>query len=482
MINQISITPIKQQSLQNKTTFKQITPLKEDCFAPSFCAQIKRPSFFQSLKNIFSSGEVEIKPFSQNEPTPFQKDIAEGIKSGFEEIIPPQNFENIMSPDEFEEILPTLKTENFVYDESFDENTLYSVDLDYATLFSSKTEEQIDDLLEKVENHAKKYYEKTGKKFIFAVTDKDNIYGIRQVIRTIGEEPEKYQHFKLVPAIKLSYAHEAPTSKINYENSEMLVYGINPFSENLTKFIDTTLEKRKKMPLNFIIEIDKIYPDFAYNILEFAEQNRLLFSKDYTVSNLYWRAREYAEGKGGDALKSGTKSPETLYKEVESILNSLGNPLFGFDDSAFKSSTNIDADDDNFNKTIREIFEKYSTHVDPVTGELVSASENTYKEVIDCLSKEKQKPIIAFASPFYLSHYFEDRNHDGSYQKVIDFMKKSIKNSNGMIKAFESMSPSYEIDPYITLKTIEDFNNRIRENIDLYEVGGTMQNRNVPIS
>ena len=61
-------------------------------------------------------------------------------------------------------------------------------------------------------------------------------------------------------------------------------------------------------------------------------------------------------------------------------------------------------------------------------------------------------------------------------------MKKSIKNSNGMIKAFESMSPSYEIDPYITLKTIEDFNNRIRENIDLYEVGGTMQNRNVPIS
>ena len=474
MINKISTPKFTKQNYQNNASFIHTQPMKEDSFAPSFCARPKKVGFFQTIKDIFSSGEIEIKAFSTKEPTQFQLDLAEGIKVNFDEDIPPQNFENIMSIEEFEEILPTLNKENFIFEENLSESTRYCADLNYPTLYSNKSREQIDDLLDRVEDYAKKYYEKTGKKFIFAVADKDNIAGIRQIIRTIGETPEKYQHFKLLPAIKLAYTHEAPTSKIGFENSELLVYGINPFSQNLADFVNNTITKRKKMPLDFIKEIDKLYPDFAYNILEFAEQNRLLFSKDYTVSNLYWRTREYAEGKGGDALKSKQEDPEKLYKEAADIIDALGNSLFGDEDILSKSATNIEANDTGFNKSIKEIFEKYSTHIDSETGELVSAAENTYKDVIDCLSKEKQKPIIAFASPFYLSHYFEKLGHDGSYKNVIEFMKKTIKESNGMIKAFESISPIYVKDPYVSTTQIRDFNEIIRNNLDLHEVGGSL--------
>ena len=53
-------------------------------------------------------------------------------------------------------------------------------------------------------------------------------------------------------------------------------------------------------------------------------------------------------------------------------------------------------------------------------------------------------------------------------------MKQTIEDSKGMITAFESVSPKYERDKNITKETINNFNNIIRENFDLYEVGGTL--------
>ena len=476
MINKLS-TQTFQTNFSNKiqNTYK-CKMTEHDYFTPSFAGnKNKKPSLFQVVKNIFDSNKIKYEPISTREPTVFQTDISNGIKNTFCRDIPAQNFENIMSPNEFKELLPNLKEENFIFNESYNENTLYFIDLDYQTLFSNGNS-QIDVLLEKVEEHAKKYYEKTGKKFIFAITDKDNLHGVQHAVREIGQNPEKYQHFKLLPAVKYSYTHEAPTSNIGYENSELLVYGINPFSPNLTKFTDNIIEKRKGMMLNFIKEIDKLYPEFGFNILEFVEQNRLLYSKDYTVSNLYWRIREYAEGKGGNTIKGSKTDIDNAYKEVANILSCLGNSLFGQREMYGDTCSNIQIKDDELNQSIREIFKKYSTH-EGEKGKLTSAAENTFEEIIECLSKEKDKPTIAFASPYYLSHYFEERNHDEKYENVVDYMKKTIKNSNGMITAFESVSPVYQNDIYVSKERIDRFNDTIRNNFDLYEIGGTLYSK-----
>ena len=55
-------------------------------------------------------------------------------------------------------------------------------------------------------------------------------------------------------------------------------------------------------------------------------------------------------------------------------------------------------------------------------------------------------------------------------------MNKTIQESNGMLAAFESKSPSYQIDPYVSDEDIRKFNEIIRKNIKLHEVGGSLQN------
>lgn len=478
MINKIS-TPILQtpQQIGNKKTYN-ISKSNTDCFTPSFCASKPKQSVFSKLKDIFVSPKQTIKPFSDKEPTPFQIKMAEGVKKVFEIDIPPQNFENIMSNDEFRKLLPTLKEENFIYNGSYQTNTLYKVELDFQTIFSSGNE-ILEEKLKEIEEHAKKYYEKTGEKFIFSVADKDDIYGSRHIIEIIGENPEKYQHFKFLPATKFSFAHEAPESGIGFENSELLIYGINPFSENLEELLKKTVKKRKEMITNFVEEIDKYYPDFDYDVLEFSDQNDLVFNKAFTQSNLYWRTREYAEAKGGDALKSSGPSIESRYKQADDIIFNLGALVYGQDDLYGTISSNIDKKDEDFNLTIRKIFKKYSTHIDEETGKIVSAAENNLEEVMDCLKKEKpeDRPIIAFASPYYLSHHFEPSKHDETYKNVIDFMQKVIDESDGMITAFESISPKYIKDEYLTKERIDKFNDTIRSNLNLYEVGGSYQSK-----
>lgn len=480
MINKISSPTYSQQKIYKQYKSYSHNLENNDCFSPSFKG--KNPYKFnlsEFVKGLFDSGIKEIKPMSEKTPTAFQKEIALGVKKVLEVDIPPENFENIMSNEEFRELLPTLKEENFLYTDKFNKDTLYKVDLDSQTLFSSG-ECSLEKKLEELEEHAKKYYEATGQKFLFAVTDKDDVYGNQHIIEIIGENPEKYQHFKFLPATKLSFTHEAPESGIGFENSELLVYGINPFSENIIEFLKRTIKSRKEMIVDFIEEIDKYYPDFAFNVIEFSEQNKLVFNRDYTQSNLYWRTREYAEGKGGSALRGGKKDIKETFNQAADIINSLGITIFGKEELYGRRSSNLNINDEDLNQTIREIFRKYSTYRDEKTGELVSTAENTYKNIIKCLSKEKTKPVIAFASPYYLSHHFEQRNHDGSYEKVIDFMKNTIDESNGMIIAFESISPIYPNDPYIKKSTIDNFNDKIRENLNLYEVGGTMYTKNIP--
>lgn len=464
----------KQNRIQN--SYNSIKS-NNDCFTPSFSGtKQKKASVLSILKDIFTNSNTEIKPFTQKDATRFQIKMAEGIKKTFELNIPPQNFENIMSNEEFKKLLPTLKEENFTYNNDYSKNTLYKIDLDNQTIFSSANG-ILEKKLEEIEEHAKKYYEKTGEKFIFSAADKDDLNGSRHIIRIIGENPEKFQHFKFLPATKLAFTHEAPESGIGFENSELLLYGINPFSENIEKLLNKTIEKRKEMITNFVEEIDKYYPDFEFDTNEFSEQNDLLFNKSYTQSNLYWRIREYAEGKGGNALKKEGNDITNVYQQADDILNTLGLTLFGNEDLYGTRSSNIDTKDEDFTQTIRRIFRKYSTHIDEETGKIVSAAENNLEEIMTCIKKEakEDRPIIAFASPYYLSHHYEKRGHDQSYKNVIDFMKKVIKASDGMIIAFESISPTYIKDEALPKERIDKFNETIRKNLNLYEVGGSFQ-------
>lgn len=446
----------------------------QDAFVPSFGKKGNNQSFLKRLfapTNNFFKTDIHAN-IPNSKTTKYAQALADGIKTELERDVLPQNLTNIMTPKEFRTLLPTLTTEKFTSTYENIKNGVYIADLDYVTNYSTGNE-SIFEILGKVSELSNQFYAENREPLIFAVADRDCVESIQHIIRTVGENPEKFQHIKILPAIKLSYTHEAPTSQIGFENSEMLVYGINPFDKDLMKFVNIVNQNRKDMVLSFIKRVSTLYPDFAYNISEFAKQNRLDYSNSYTISNLYWRAREYAEKKGNVATKSTEYVPEKIIREAQAIINEL-DELCRAADSENEENDNLAFDEDtNVNKKIKEVFDDYSTHEE--NGEIIATAENVFKKMVECLNKQggdDEKPVLALSSPYYLSHYFEEYGTT-TYDNVVAFINKLIKDSEGLVCAFETLAPKYNLDKNLDKQQVEEFNNYILSRCKLYEVGGS---------
>ena len=98
--------------------------------------------------------------------------------------------------------------------------------------------------------------------------------------------------------------------------------------------------------------------------------------------------------------------------------------------------------------------------------------------MIETLSREPYKPEIAICAPFYLSHYFGEKESE-EFPKVVEFMQELRDNSQGMLKSVETVVPSYNLDNEsgISREKIVKFNDYIRQNTDFYEVGGSFSQR-----
>lgn len=444
-------------------------------------AKIEHPitfgkGFLSSLINKFSGiGSIENENFDNEDigSSKFHKALSEGLKEFFELNIPAKNLTSIMTPEEFRELISTATEDNFIAKEKNLDGT-YFIDLDYESNFTKGGKENIFDIMDNVANFADKYYQHTGKKFVFALTDSDTLESLRHVIRIIGDEPEKFKNVRFVPAVKISYAHEAPNSDLNYENCNFLVYGINPFSDNLTSFMDNTIQKRKRMVIDFIRKVNQLYPEFAYTVKEFAKQNNLMYDRDFCVSNLYWRAREYAETKGETAMKSLKKIPENVISEAEDIISQLGEIYIGNNYGNIEGPDSRIIKNSELNSTIKGVFEQYSTHIDK-HGHLVSSAENLFSDLISCLYSEPERPVIAYAAPYYLCHDFDKKEdtEKGQYPNTVKYMKEMKEKSRDMLVAFQSIVPMYALNKELSPETVKKFNQYVREHSDLFEVGGS---------
>ena len=418
-----------------------------DSFEPSFAKKPKDSSkgLWNRLRN-FVGADVDkpVPEYSWADVKPYHIELSKGIKERMEEDIPPSNFKNIMTPQEIREVLPKLKQNMFENTEENIKNGIYCAELDYPSNFSDG-KECASEILERVANIANDYKTRTGKDFIFALADRDNINGVQHAIRIIGENPQKYK--------------------------------------NMINFTNNIIEKRRDNTLSFIRDIYNLYPEFAYNILEFAEQNKLRYYKDYGVSNLYWRAREYAQTKGDVTIKGITVPPADVIEQAEEILDQLDIVLTGssYNPPISKNTTIIDPDE-KLNTDISNVFESYSTQNTPKRG-ITSSFENSYQQIITCLNKEiygdspENKPVIALSSPYYLSYCFEKNPQIPSYPNVINFIHNLGTKSNGMLMAFESTSPQYFSDRALDKETLDKFNEYLRNNTSLFEVGGSLFNQ-----
>lgn len=444
----------KQQNIHHKGT---------DYFVPAFGkTRDENPVLLSTFLKTSAKpeGVCSTNKFQSDQTTQYTQLLSEGIKREFNVNIPPKNLASIMTPKEFRDLLPSLSAKNFKFTKNNIKNGIYVADLNYTT----KSQMGIDrdsSALEKASELANQYYAENGKPFIFAVTEKDDLKCIQEMIKTIGQNPEKYKNLKIVPALKLSFTHEAPKSQMDFENSEMLVYGIDPFDKDLINLVKSVKQNSEEMVLNFIKRVNRLYPEFSYDIYELYTKRGSEEYIDYSsVGDLYRKARRCA----AKEPKNEVYVPEIIKKNANSILNMMRK---------ISSKEPL--------RHYPSFFEEYS--VNEENKEIFSVSETMFKKIIQCLNKQgdkDNKPVIALSAPYYLTKCFEEHNSE-TYDNVISFIEKLKKESEGLLCALETAVPSYNSDEKSDKKKIEEFNKLVCTQCNLHEVGGSFSVSNKPI-
>lgn len=457
---------------------KQTCNIKENNFIKS---SIKPDSFeFSNTKNqnISFKGGFFSKIFKQEETpkpqiitakTPYKKAIQDGLKEVFDKDISAEYLDFIVSPDEFKKILPTLKMSNYdICNIDCNSDNIYCADLNATTTYS-KSKRPIFSVLDEAAKIADNYNKKTGKKFLFAITDLDNIGGVQQAIKIMSTEPNKYKNIAFVPSVKMSFIHSVPgqNGTRRLKCTEMMILGINPFSKEIKKVLDDTLERRNAISVSLLKEIMEKYPQLNCSRSDFAKSNAMNYDKDYNIPNLISKLEEYVLTKCGYGYVG---DDEAIYKEMEKTFSKYRTKEIKTEDGQYI--------------------------IDTPTG-------NTIDTIIDLFKKEPIKPTMAISQPFYLSNYYRDENPN-TFNSVISYIKELQEKSEGMLTAFESKAPEYRLDtrlyrkPTITdfpnddlldytirdsrfirrqeQKILQEFNDFLRNNneIKLYEVGGSI--------
>lgn len=442
---------------------KSQTPKSNSC-TPSFDWKGQNVSFsswFASSPNVKKTN-IKNQDVSNLPTTKYAQTIANSINKTCRERVLPQNLNGLMTPQDFRKLLPSLTAENFKSTNRNIRNGIYIADLDYEG--NNKKEEFTPQILDKVAELSNQYYSGNRKPFVFALTNRDSIYSAQNAIEIIAKNPEKYKNMKFLPAIKLSMGNE--------EDGGIILYGINPFDEELIEIANIVNKNRLRMIFGYAQKTKDLHPEFSYDILEFKNTYGYSYDKGETISSLYRKAR-----KCENERDSWVYVPESIKQEANGILEYFKKEYCSFDRLPPSKYNFLINQNPDFNKG--ESFDKYFTR--DVNEEIVSCAKNTLKALVEYINKQgDDKPVMAISAPYRLSRYFEE---DGSqtYDNIVEVFKNLKKETDGLICAFETVTPSYNTDITINKSKVEEFNDYIRQNCDLYEVGGSLAEAYKPI-
>ena len=434
----------------NKIHFRQKTTNEnnDDKYIYEYEYAKNRPDFKKTAAysaSIIAAGLGVIYIARNMNVTKYARTLAKSLEAHASIKASPHSLASVMGGDELLRLLPTMKNKN--YDVSNLSNGVFRIDLHSHTAYSDG-KGLVKNLLDDAADYADKLNEKTKQKFIFAFTDQDSLDSVKAALEIIAENPDRYKNLRFVPAVGVSFAHKATKSGNPCEMSELLVYGINPYSKKINNFITNIKNKRILMTNNFIEDARNIYPEANFSFREF--QRFYDFEHFGNVANIHWRVNHYIQTKQAitQLAKSSGENPDKLYLRI--MKENIGASLGQLHD-AKKVPGNIGE-----NPKFEEIFKKYAPHFE--NDKIVASSENTFEEIIEAF-KDENNIFMAFAHPAYLTDYVEN---------PAEFLKYLTEHSNGLIKASESFHQSYPDH----LKEKAGEIQAITQNLKLLDIGG----------
>lgn len=418
-----------------------------------------------------------VETFS-NESYNYISNLASDMTKALGKKIEPEQLSSVMSKEELLDVLPKLKQENYfaymedilpngeykkIFQNTNLENGIFKIDLHSHTNYSDG-QANVLDLLNNVVAYANKLKEKTNEKFIFSITDHDNIDGVKEALKLIAGNPAKFENVRFVPGVELSYAHLGKNNEIVI--SEMLVHGINPYSSEFNEFVNKIPQARKNLFNNVISDLNNsnLGTKFDLNEVE-GDFFNVKDNHDWFKYNTHWVIYNYAQIKHRLALlahKWGV-NPENKYQEIMPKWHIWANKKNPNSFENFLREQSIDfSGTSKINSEIDKICFKYFP--DFKNNKIVASSERTFDDVINFFRNDKNV-FLSFAHPAFTAQKVDNPKM---------FFNDLISQSEGLIIGTEKYHMSYFLpikNGVITQNTVDATNNIIDE-FNLYNIGG----------
>ena len=408
--------------------------------------ELKKPMGYGAMCASIVSGFYYF--LKSKKPTNFMKTLAKSMSVDTGQKVKPNTLASIMGGDELFSLLPQLKKENYIYNLDNVNKGIFRADLHSHSTYSDGNG-QVQTILDDAANYADKLYAKTKQKFIFALTDHDTMDGVKEALKIIASNPKRYKNLQLVPGIEVSFAHSSKNSSNPCEMSEVLVYGVNPYSEKVTKFIENIRQKRENMVKTFISEAGKRCPLTKFSFEEFSKYYE--FEKYGNVMNIHWRAYHYVQAKHAATIQASKigQEPQAFF---ENIMKGTNYPSIQKLRESGKLGSDMQ-DAPEFNDILRNVAPHFEN------GKIIAQSENTFEEVIEAF-KDESNIFMSYAHPYYFTEYTGD---------IANTLKYFTENSKGLIKASESYHQAYT--PRVDMTEVEEIQAETTK-LNLLHTGG----------
>lgn len=377
----------------------------------------------------------------------YVKSLAAGVSEITGKKINPLSLSCVMNKEEFIEQILKLKKNNYVYTPENIKNFGFHADFHMHT---NHTDGKISvkKLLNEISVYSNKLFQRTGRKFIFSITDHDSVKAVKEALVIISENPEKFRNVRFIPGVELSFSHKVSNASNPCEISEVLAYGFNPFK--IDKYCDNLQTKRNLTIDNMLSDIRKALPLTNFNKEELIKTYNL--NPDCFMMNSQWAVNHYAQTKHAITIQASRHNadPEKLYTDMMKNIDVKNRNVW-----YLKKNNVLDKDIDETN-VISNVRKKYEPHL--INNQIVLTNESSFENLIN-LFKDDNNVVLSFAHPYFTAMKFHHPNKA---------LNSFIYKSNGLIRISEAYHQAYPKD--VSLQKVNETNDYLKH---LIKIGGS---------
>ena len=405
----------------------------------------------------------------RNHVNSYKVKLAAGLSKELGKKIETKSLNSIMSNSTLLKELAKLKEENFIASEKNLKDGTFLADLHSHSNFSDG-KASVETILNQAAEYGNKLNKINGKKFILALSDHDGIDGVKEALKIIAQNPEKYENIRFIPAAEVSFVIPCQKDSVRFKKfgadvqmPEMLVYNINPFSKATEDFFGGIYYSRQRQILKAMDVCNFYYHNANFSAIEY-EKFFTIPNKKLCFLNQHWRIWNYIHTKSRvvELAKEKNMKPSVLYENIANELRAENKYMNPYELDEYIKRKNIKTNSKMIDEKLKPLI------LEAIFPKTINEKEidTKYEIGFDALVgyAKKENAFLGFAHPGFTMQNF-------TKEHCLSKMQEIIKQAKGRLRFAEKYHQAYPIGREITEHELKEYN-QILDGLKLINIGG----------